>query len=127
MFAELWANFLVTYGNQILLLVVLVVVDVALGIASAIRRNEFHWSMVANFYRTTVVPKVIGWAAVSLLAYGIQTAATVIPDEFRFLIGPIVANGFYGALLLDLGASIISNYRELSNPAPAKPVSPPAA
>lgn len=47
-------------------LLALIVLDVALGIAGAIRVGEFQWAEVGRFYRTTVLPVFLGYFAVRL-------------------------------------------------------------
>lgn len=41
----------------------LIVLDIMMGVAKALRTGTFKWEEVARFYRTTVLPIFIGWAA----------------------------------------------------------------
>jgi hypothetical protein len=51
-------------GLGILLVIVL---DLVLGIAVAIKSGQFEWSKLASFYRTSVVPGLLGWAVADIL------------------------------------------------------------
>lgn len=42
----------------------LIFLDLVLGIAAALRTGEFQWSEVARFYKTTVIPVFLGYAAI---------------------------------------------------------------
>lgn len=44
-------------------LLALIVLDVVLGIAAALRTGTFAWAEVGRFYRTTVVPIFLGYGA----------------------------------------------------------------
>lgn len=44
-------------------LLALIVLDVVLGIAAALRTNTFAWAEVGRFYRTTVMPIFLGYGA----------------------------------------------------------------
>jgi hypothetical protein len=39
----------------------LIVLDVVLGVSSALKLGQFKWTVLANFYRTNVMPYVLGY------------------------------------------------------------------
>ena len=47
-------------------LLALIVVDIVLGIAAALKSGTFAWAEVGRFYRSTVLPLFLGYAVVRL-------------------------------------------------------------
>jgi hypothetical protein len=88
----------------------LIVLDVLLGIASALRRGVFDWAQLANFYRTMVMPYIIGYLAL-WLAVGF-----IIPPE---ALGPgldfneAAVTTAWAVLVATLGSSIAGNFTGL--------------
>ena len=48
---------------QLVALLLLVIVDVVLGIIAASQNDEFTWEKIGDFFRTAIIPKVGGFAA----------------------------------------------------------------
>ncbi len=48
-------------------LLLVIVLDLVLGISVAIKAKVFEWSKLADFYRSTVIPNVLGWAVADVL------------------------------------------------------------
>jgi hypothetical protein len=115
--------FLGAFQGPLVAALALIGLDVALGIASAVKRGKFQWQQVANFYRTIILPKLIGWVALSVFAYFAAFAA--LPPEAAQVLAPVSAGVLFTVLALDLAGSILSNYREIVAPVP--PVAPPQA
>jgi hypothetical protein len=112
------------YSTMALGLLVLVIVDVILGVGSALKRKVFDWQVLSNFYRTNVVPKVFGWVGSTMLLQLVATAN--MPEQIQAIVSSYVAPGadlgFYGAVVMTLVMSISSNYKELTAPdAPTQP------
>lgn len=120
----LLAPFLAFYGPMFLALLGLVSADILLGIASALKRGEFHWKEVGNFYRTNIVPKLLGWSGLSILTYTVTQSA--LPPEIGGFVFPVTAGAAWAAVIIDLLASITSNARELFFPAPSAASKPQA-
>lgn len=55
-------------------LIGLVILDLALGVAAALKSSTFEWVKLADFYRTMVVPYTIGYLSLYLVVN------FVIPD-----------------------------------------------
>lgn len=96
---------------QVKTLIGLIFIDVILGVAAAIRQGRFQWSVVAQFYRTMVLPYVLGYLA---LVIGVEY---LIPPEALAGFGDIVNKATvtlaWGALVMNLLASIKDNLTAL--------------
>ena len=57
----------------------LIVVDVLMGVAQAIRTKTFDLPQLANFYRTNVVPYILGYATLYVGVYAL------LPKDFGLL------------------------------------------
>lgn len=123
-FSALFAQLIAAYGPPVTLLVLLIVVDLTLGVASALKRRVFEWKKVGDFYTTNVLPKLIGWIALTILSYALTQAA--LPPEIAAVLAPLSAGLAYLLVLASLGASILSNYQELFGPPPGGASQPPA-
>jgi len=84
-------------------LLALIVVDLVLGIAAALRAGTFAWAEVARFYRTTVLPLFLGYAVVRLAAPYI--AVDLLGDESAW-VGQALVTLLWGAGIAQLVASI---------------------
>ena len=100
---------------QLLALLGLVIVDVVLGIIAASRNQEFDWEMIGNFFRTTIIPKVGGFAA---LRIGLFAAVGTLFEGFVYM--AYVAEGVtwvaFGLGAASIVASIIRNAKNLAHP-----------
>jgi len=91
-------------------LLTLIVLDVLLGIAAALRDGAFRWSEVGRFYQTTVLPVFLGYFAVRL----------TLPYLSAELLGPdgswlteTVATGLWLAGVGSLLASVAGSVKKL--------------
>ncbi len=82
---------------EIKALAVLLVVDIILGIAAALAEKKFVFNMLANFMLNGVVPFLLGFAVVELVA-----------QEFP-LYGPIATFVVFVVIAVNIFASIIAN------------------
>jgi hypothetical protein len=116
------------------LLLLLVLVDLITGLGSAAKRGTFHWSQIANTYRTTILPVVLGWMGVSILAEGLALGLqAALTPEVAAVTAPLLAGLtpaiFYGLAVFRLINSIYNNTREImtgvvSPPTPFLPGGP---
>lgn len=118
-FRLLLAPFLAVYGPMFLSLLGLVTADILLGVGSAVKRGQFHWREVGNFYRTNITPKLIGWSGLSILTF--TATHTTLPPEVGGFVFPVTAAAAWAAVVIDLLASITANARELFLPTPPTP------
>jgi len=122
MLEAILTGFLDKYGALALALVVLIAADVILGIASAVKRGVFQWDVVANFYRTNVVPKLVGWLGLQLVVYAVSLPGVIDVIGVPTWVDPAVATASLVAVGASLLNSIYDNARELFN-IPALPPS----
>jgi hypothetical protein len=72
---------------QVRTLAGLIVLDLLLGVASALRRGTFDWASLAFFYKSNVVPYIIGY-----LAFYLVINFLIPPDSLGDL-GEVVNQG----------------------------------
>src|SRR3990167_473674 len=79
---------------QMGLIVGLIVVDLGLGVALALRTGVFAWRKLADFYRTSVVPYILGYVTLSVvLRYLIPAGFEMLSDGAVLLAwGTLVAS-----------------------------------
>jgi len=103
--------FFETVPWQITTLTGLVILDVVLGVAKAIKLKQFEWSKLADFYQTNVLPYLLGYGVVYLVV------GYIIPSEQLGSLGDIVSEGTitlaWATLVLKLGTSIKDNFTAL--------------
>ena len=101
------------HDPRVLTLVGLIVVDVLLGIAAAIRLGKFEWAKLGNFYKTMVLPYLIGYLA-------FYVGSKIIVAEWlgpqAFLVSEATITVAWLTLVGSLAQSIISNAKELGYP-----------
>lgn len=100
-----------TFGQPLLGILGLVGVDLLTGIASALRRGKFDPQKIADFYRRTVIPKLLGWVALTGLAY-LASNGHLSPDVAPN-VSALVGYGGLVVLTTDLLSSIASNAVEI--------------
>jgi hypothetical protein len=91
---------------QVRTLLGLIVLDVLMGVASAIKRGVFSWKVLANFYATNIVPYLLGYLAAYL------SINLIMPRDNGLLTDGLVTLA-WGALTGTLLNSIYSNLAEL--------------
>ena len=99
------------YQPLILTLIGLIIADVILGIASALRQGNFSWHKLAEFYLRTVLPGLLGWIGMQFV---VKLALTNLPSSINFPIDAAVAYSTYTALVATLAASIMKSLREVT-------------
>lgn len=102
---------------QVVGVVVLVIADVLFGFILAFKSGTFDASKAANFYKTTVLPYVLGWLVLNVLVklvgvFGLNDIAPVVPAS--------VEAGAYAILLLTLGAGLFDKFRSLWGKVPGQ-------
>ena len=86
---------------QMKVIAFILVVDIILGIAAALSEKKFVFSMLANFMSNGVIPFLLGFAVVELVA-----------QEFP-VYGEIAAFVVFVAIAVNIIASIIANLATL--------------
>lgn len=92
-------------------LFILLLVNVILGFAVALKQLTFDWRKLVNFFQSDVLPKIIGWTAISFLAWFIS------PELLGDPLGPQIANGLtavlWAGIMLSFGGDILSKLAAL--------------
>lgn len=107
---QVW-ELILSYSKHLLALVGLIILDVLLGIALSIRRKQFDWGSVGDFYYSMVLPMLIGWVGFIVIVR--LASAEVLGTEYGVIVGDTVVWMAWLAVVATLGASIIRNAKFL--------------
>jgi small-conductance mechanosensitive channel len=108
--ALLSAVFSSVFFAQVLSLICMIALDWGLGVALAVRAGKFEFAKLANFYRSMIMPMLIGWALFTIVIkfagyLALKDLSAVLPDS--------VAAAAYGIVLVSLLAQIASKTKDL--------------
>jgi hypothetical protein len=102
----------------------LIVLDLGLGVAIALRKGVFQWEKVIVFYRTNVLP--FGIAAIVIAATAQFISTDVLPPELvapvadlgtLIGVGPMLAYLVMGSIVPNVKALVLGKYKwEIQNP-----------
>jgi len=96
--------------GRVVTIVGLIILDVLLGIAAAIRLGSFEWRRLGQFYQTMVLPYVLGYLAFYVFSL---VAIPELLGEFGYLAGEAMLWLAWIALVACLGGSVVGNARAL--------------
>lgn len=105
------------FVNRLIGVVLLVMLDWLFGVIRAIKEGKFEWALLANFYLTTVIPYVLGWAA---LHVAVKLIAIFALADVGSIVTVSVSAGAYMILLLALGAQVIEKIRAVFGRVPGQ-------
>lgn len=88
----------------------LIILDLGLGIAVAIREGVFDFSKLAQFYRTNVIPYLLGYIVVSASLRLIDLEWLGSASD---IVGPGLTWAFWSFLVANLGAEIVKHVSDL--------------
>lgn len=97
--------------KELLTLLGLILLQVILAVALAIREKTFDWKKLADFYQTKVIPYVIGWLAFAFVVRLIST--DLLGPEYNGIVGDGVTWLSWLAVVSSLGARIVETAKEL--------------
>jgi len=90
----------------------LIIMDVILAIAAALKSKEFDFKKVGEFYQTNVIPYVLGY-----LAFYVGTKLIVDPaailGEWSHVVGEAAISIAWAAIIASLGGSIVASLKKL--------------
>lgn len=109
---------LTPYQTPALALVALIAINVLTGVGAAVRAKVFDLQKLAEFYRVSVIPNLIGWLTISALT-SIATQA-FLEKSLAETISGAQAWSMYSAAALSLLASIRENIAEIQKPSLAR-------
>jgi drug/metabolite transporter (DMT)-like permease len=101
----------ILFGPQVVALLALIAAQVLLAVALALKKEIFDWKQLPNFYKTMVLPLVMGWVACSILAKFATPA--VLGPEYGNLAAESISGIAYLAIVASLGSRIITTAKEL--------------
>src|SRR5574340_386218 len=97
--------------KQLLTLTGLILLQVVLAVALAIREKTFEWKKLADFYRVMVLPLVIGWLEFALVIKLISV--DMLGPTYNIIIGDSVTWLAWLAVVTSLGARIVETAKSL--------------
>ena len=99
-------------SGEVRLIFALILLDMISGIMAALRLGVFDWQRVALFYRTNVVPGILGYAALWLFAWFGLDDLPGIGDALALFAS------YGGAALIGAGliGSITDNFKRMNAP-----------
>ncbi len=97
--------------GHLLTLLGLILLQVILAVALAIREKKFEWQKLADFYQSKVIPYVIGWLAFVFLVRLISTE--LLGPEYSGIVGESVTWLSWLAVVSSLGARIVETAKIL--------------
>jgi hypothetical protein len=109
-----------TFLNQLLSLLGLILLQVVLAVALAVKTRVFEWNKLGDFYLTLVLPYVMGWIVFIVAAQLISTE--LLPAEFQ-LVGDGVTWAAWSVVVASLGDRIIKTIKDLYGSLPVLPTS----
>jgi hypothetical protein len=83
----------------------LILLDVTLAVAVAVRRGEFQARRLADFFRTMVVPYLIGYM-------GVYGAGYFLDERYLGPFAEVLGSGFVWAAWLALVANLVADILE---------------
>lgn len=113
-----------TYSKNALALVGLIILDVLLGVAVAIRKKKFDWAKLGDFYLSMVLPMLIGWVGFIIITN--LASKEVLGPVYGVIVGDVVIWTSWLAVVATIGKSIVVNAKGLYGtllpfPAPDSP------
>lgn len=100
-----------TYSKHALALVGLILLDVLLGVAVAIREKTFDWTKLGDFYLTMVLPMLIGWVGFIIITN--LASKEVLGEDYGVIVGEVVIWASWLAVVATIGKSIVLNAKAL--------------
>lgn len=70
------------FGIRMTTIMALIAADVIMAVALAINKGEFNWLKLLSFYRTNIVPYLLGYLAFSVL---VSFASTELLGEYSVI------------------------------------------
>ena len=111
-FVAFLSNIPAILGQHLSTILGLIFLDVVLGVAVAVKRGRFEWRAVGTFYKTNVLPYILGYVAVSGAA--LFVAPELIAGEAGDALGLVISWLGFGAIVGQLlFGSIVGNAKAL--------------
>lgn len=101
---EFFTELPVVAGPHVATIIGLIFLDLAIAIAAAVRSGTFDWRAIAAFYRSNVVPFIIGY--LGLLGAMEFVSLDLLPAEIQEALPLITAWIGFGAIVTQIFASV---------------------
>ena len=101
-----------TYAPYLETLLGLVILDVIFGVAAALRKGQFQWAAIANFYKSSVLPDVLGWLGLVIATY---LVAPGLLGAYANIVSQSIVTLAWLTVVATLGLSIIKSASEVLN------------
>ena len=98
------------FGPQIMMVFALIAAQLISGIAVALKLGVFEWKKIGDFYRTVVLPMLLGWLTAAILAHFV--IVDYLPADLKVL-GPGIEIVAFGAVVLSLGGAVLQNLQAI--------------
>ncbi len=98
-------------GKQLTGLLALITTQVFIAIALACVQKQFEWIKLADFYRSRVLPMLIGWLGFVILAKFVTS--DVLGPTYGVITGDGVSWAAWLAVVASLGARIVDDCKAL--------------
>ena len=102
-----WTSLRAEFGGQVLTILALTGAQVLLAVAVALKQKNFMLTKLADFFRTMIVPKLLGWLACAVLA------RFALPEFLPAELGSGIAAGAFLALVASFAGAIAENLQDL--------------
>lgn len=100
----------------------LIILEVFLAVAAALKKSEFEWRRLADFYRTMVIPYLLGFLGFFLAGKFITLS---LLEPYDALVGEGAIWLAWITLVFNLVADIYAKGKDLGIPLPDLPGFPP--
>ncbi len=91
--------------QRTLTLLLLIVVDLVVGIIAALRAGAFAWRRVGDFYRTNVLPYLLGYGLV--YAIGALGVGALLGPTWQEVVQTVGAGPAIISLIASIGANLL--------------------
>lgn len=102
---------------QLVGVLALVVADLLFGVWVAVKEGKFDLRKIGDFYKTTVLPYVLGWVTLVVL---VKVIAIFALTDISPVVPATIEAGAYAILLLTLGSGLFDKFRALWGKVPGQ-------
>lgn len=105
----------IVMGIHVKTILGLILLDVVLGIAHAIKEKRFDWRLVAEFYSSMVLPYLLAFAAFAGVA---KLVSVDLLGPWGYLLGDGMVSLAWLTIIAHLAESIMAHLKGLAIPTP---------
>lgn len=99
------------FWTGVLTLAVLIIADLLLGVAEALKVGKFDLLLVAEFYKRMVIPSLLGWFALTILT--LYASKEILPSGTADLLTGGLSGLAWAAATGQIVASILKHVRAI--------------